>query len=81
LQREERIATCARLAETSTLFLHIVLGKFLNYQEFGGTAFCHSAFSLRKKKGGILPRFWDKLEKGWRSKRIAAPARLAKTSQ
>ena len=40
-----------------------------------------SILSEGKKKGGILPRFWDKLEKGWRSKRIAAPARLANTSQ
>lgn len=35
----------------------------------------------KKNKGGILPRFWDKLKKGWRSKRIAAPARLTETSQ
>jgi hypothetical protein len=40
-----------------------------------------SILSEEKKKKGILSRFWDKLEKGWRSKRIAAPARLAKTSQ
>ena len=34
--------------------IHIVSphcpGQVRNFQEFGGTAFCHSAFSLRKKK-------------------------------